>query len=130
MDFQLGDGRTITLGRLGISSTYAGLLEGTPEGASAFYRRRGLGERIRSEFGAGRLVTIHVLDPKSPALPPVTWTAHFKSFQKTAPDVWYTELIVAWFAETFEGDVRSVVAAAIRDLDWSAHASAIRYDDV
>jgi hypothetical protein len=129
MDFQLRDGRTITIQRLGVSSTYAGLLEGSPEAASAHYRRRGLDQRIRSEFGAGRLVAIHVLDPKSPALPPVTWTAHFKSFQKNAPDVCYTELIVAWFAATFEGDVRSVVAAAIRTLDWSAHASEIRYDD-
>jgi hypothetical protein len=130
MDFPLGDGRTITIQRLGISSTYAGLLEGSPESASAYYRRRGLGALIRSKFGADGLVAIHVLDSKSPALPPVTWTVHFKSFQQNAPDVWYTELIVAWFAETFEGDVRSVVAAAIRTLDWSAHASEVRLNDV
>jgi hypothetical protein len=128
MEFRSADGHVITMCDFSMRRTYEGFLVGTPAAASRYLRRKVLTKLDRNRHW-DNLKTL-VIDPGGEALPQVLCTARFMKSTDPDPDIWRTELRVVWFIDEFATDVRDAVVRGIQGLDWAAHASSVRYEDI
>ena len=103
-EFQLVDGGTVSLKGLATRDTYHSALEGTLEGLTQLYRDRGLAkwvEYIGGFVGGYKCSGAQVIDPGTPALPPVLCVAYLRMFdQGQAKAVFYSHVLVGWFAQS------------------------------
>lgn len=117
-------GTSVRLGSFSIESTYGGAMEGTPRGLTALYRRNGIADQVVRCHRAWDPVPVHVIDPGGDELPPFQCVAYF---------VWIGDgcshdLLVSWFVDTMDVQVRPTVEAVLGAIDWSL-ARAASFDD-
>ena len=130
--FELKDGREVCLMGFATRDTYHSALEGSEEGLSRLYRRQGLAKCVADvgAFAGGyRCAGIQVMDPGTPALPPVLCVAYLKLFgQGQAKDVFHSHLLVGWFAKSLFIS-REMTANVLKQVEWDAHAESILLSD-
>lgn len=115
---------TVSLKAFSIEGTYAGAMEGSPQGLTAMYRRSGIAEQVIRCHRAWDPLPVHVLDPGDTALPPFQCVAYFSWLG----DGCSRDLLVCWFIETMDVQVRPTVEAVLGAVDWSL-ARTVSFDD-
>lgn len=116
----LASGRAVRLDRLIIEDTYLEVEGGTPEDRRLMLLDIPY-ERIVSISGDD--TPFLLIEPPDGDLPALTCIAQLSSDQPVAGTRGNaSELSVCWYADTFPVDVLAYVAAALRDVDWNAHA--------
>lgn len=135
-------GRRLYVERLLQVPTYHGLLEGVPTSARNERWIAGCLERVSQELHSGHaaLVIPPVPQPielpeqprrlierggvRAEHIPTVTCMAVLESFEPTSaePDEMHSSLGVLWFQEALAMPIDPAVEAALKAIDWDAHA--------
>jgi hypothetical protein len=97
------------------------MLEGTPEGLERHVRRY-LPHTVGKVMWETKATLI--LWPEPGPLPEYTFVAHLRSLECVPGQEpgYYSRLIVAWFQHDLAGDLVTMAHAALRAVDWDAHA--------
>ena len=117
----LPNGREVSVSRIVIAPTYAGVLEGSPETASPHIL-----ERLREK--AARILSpaepLVIVCPARMPLPNWLCIAQFDSrhgVRETNPD-YNSRLYVCWFAADTSQSIDAMIEAILPHLDWE-HAA-------
>jgi hypothetical protein len=119
--YRLPSGRTVQLERLYLDSTYAGVMEGSPERASPSILRQQR-EEARRLLAPGKPIVVS--DPGCIPLPTYRLIAELvsrKGVRNTAPE-FSSHLFIAWFSDEISKPIDELIGPVLDELDWDRHA--------
>ncbi len=120
--YRFDNDRAVTLISLNISSTYAGVCEGTLETASKSILKR---LREESESSAGSQMPLVVVKPQNIPLPDYKVVASFDSRRgvQTTDCMFRSQLSICSFIESTDETIDQIAQALLSHVDWNAHAA-------
>jgi hypothetical protein len=114
---RLANGREVYLARFALAPTYGGVLEGTPETASARILERVSDDAARLLPPAKPLVMVPPAEMPLPGWFCVAELGSRQGARQTDPD-YSSRLFVCWFAKSTARSINAMVKAVLSHLDW------------